>query len=146
MLGRHDEAVASFEAAVATNRHTGARPAETIARVGLAQALAARSGEEDLGRAEAQAQTALRACGRLGMPGPAHTAGVLLDSIRASRRAADPLTPREREVAALVAQAHTNAEIARRLVLSERTVETHVRSILAKLGAANRTDLARRVH
>jgi DNA-binding NarL/FixJ family response regulator len=43
------------------------------------------------------------------------------------------LTPREREVVALMAEGRTNLGIAQRLFLSERTVETHVASILAKL-------------
>ena len=45
-------------------------------------------------------------------------------------------------MAALVARAMTNRQIAERLVLSERTVETHVRSILAKLGFSTRTEIA----
>jgi DNA-binding NarL/FixJ family response regulator len=45
-------------------------------------------------------------------------------------------------VASLVAQAMSNRQIAERLVLSERTVETHVRSILAKLGYSTRTEIA----
>ncbi len=44
------------------------------------------------------------------------------------------LTPREREVLGLMAEGRTNAGIARRLWLTERTIETHVRSILGKLG------------
>jgi DNA-binding NarL/FixJ family response regulator len=43
------------------------------------------------------------------------------------------LTPREREVLALMAQGLSNVGIAERLVLTERTVETHVRAVLAKL-------------
>ena len=49
------------------------------------------------------------------------------------------LTPREREVAALVAGGRTNAQIAARLYLSERTVEKHVSSVLGKLGLSSRT-------
>ena len=49
---------------------------------------------------------------------------------------------REEEVASLVAQALSNRQIAERLVLSERTVETHVRSILAKLNFSTRTEIA----
>jgi DNA-binding CsgD family transcriptional regulator len=48
----------------------------------------------------------------------------------------------EEEVAGLVAQALSNRQIADRLVLSERTVETHVRSILAKLSFSTRTEIA----
>nr|WP_226356609.1 helix-turn-helix transcriptional regulator [Pseudonocardia sp. ICBG601] len=52
------------------------------------------------------------------------------------------LTPREREVVALVARGRTNREIAAELVLSHRTVEGHVGRILTKLGFARRTQLA----
>jgi two-component system, NarL family, response regulator LiaR len=51
----------------------------------------------------------------------------------------DPLTEREVEILQLVAQGLTNDEIAEKLVLSERTVRTHVSNILAKLQLANRT-------
>jgi non-specific serine/threonine protein kinase len=53
------------------------------------------------------------------------------------------LTGREREVAALIAQGKTNGEIALELVLSKRTVETHVSKILAKLGLTNRAQVMR---
>ena len=49
------------------------------------------------------------------------------------------LTPREREVAALVADGRTNAQIAAHLQLSERTVEKHVSSVLSKLRLSSRT-------
>jgi len=55
------------------------------------------------------------------------------------------LTPREREVLALMAEGRTNAAIAKRLWLTERTVETHVRSILGKLGLSISGDDHRRV-
>lgn len=52
------------------------------------------------------------------------------------------LTPREREVLALLAAGMSNQEIAERLVLSIGTVRLHVSNILAKLGAPNRTSAA----
>jgi DNA-binding NarL/FixJ family response regulator len=55
------------------------------------------------------------------------------------------LTPREREVLALMAEGRTNIGIAERLYLSERTVETHVASILAKLDLASSEADHRRV-
>jgi DNA-binding NarL/FixJ family response regulator len=85
-------------------------------------------------------QDALDLAVRLGMPGTVTAAGRLADRIAVNRNQADPLTSREREVAALLAQALSNRQIAARLVLSERTVEPHVRSILAKTQCANRTE------
>ena len=55
------------------------------------------------------------------------------------------LTPREHEVLALVAEGRTNASIARELWLTEKTVETHVRSILGKLDLPQDGDTHRRV-
>ena len=55
------------------------------------------------------------------------------------------LTPREREVLALMAEGRTNAGIAKRLWLTDRTVETHVGSIMAKLGLRESTEEHRRV-
>ena len=60
-----------------------------------------------------------------------------------SRPAAEPLTERESQVLILVAQGLSNQEIAGKLVISERTVRTHVSNILGKLHLANRTQAAR---
>jgi non-specific serine/threonine protein kinase len=63
---------------------------------------------------------------------------------RPDRHAAssDPLTSREREVAALVAAGQTNRDIAAALIISERTVDTHVQNILNKLGFGARAQIA----
>ena len=61
------------------------------------------------------------------------------------RTALDELTPREREVLSLMAEGRTNGGIARRLWLTEKTVETHVRTILMKLGLQTSDDDNRRV-
>lgn len=54
----------------------------------------------------------------------------------------DTLTPRQRQIAALIAQGHSNAEIARQLVLVPGTVANHVEQILTRLGFRNRTQVA----
>jgi DNA-binding NarL/FixJ family response regulator len=55
----------------------------------------------------------------------------------------DLLTPREEEIVKLVAEAHTNEEIADMLVISKKTVERHRANILEKLGMRDRVELTR---
>jgi two-component system, NarL family, response regulator LiaR len=52
------------------------------------------------------------------------------------------LTPRETEVLALLGEGLSNRDVAARLFVSEKTVKTHVSSVLAKLGVADRTQAA----
>jgi DNA-binding NarL/FixJ family response regulator len=68
-------------------------------------------------------------------------ARTLAESVR-SDRPVEPLTPREREILALVAEGRANKEIARLLAISERTARTHVSNILGKLGLTSRTQAA----
>ncbi|ALJ22347.1 response regulator [Microbacterium sp. No. 7] len=67
-------------------------------------------------------------------------------AIQLAQTAVDPevqaLTPREREVVALVARGRSNLDIARELFISERTARTHVSHILGKLGFESRVQLA----
>ncbi|HUA31304.1 MAG TPA: helix-turn-helix transcriptional regulator, partial [Streptosporangiaceae bacterium] len=55
----------------------------------------------------------------------------------------DSLTPTETKIAAFVEEGLSNPEIAARLLLSRRTVATHVSHILKKLSVNSRTDIAR---
>ena len=142
VLGRPDDAIASFEEAVAVAGGIGARPSVVLNRIRLAGVLLDRGRPSDVPVAARLAAAAADEARRLDMPGPLRTADALADRARRAVRQQDPLTVRERELADLVATGLTNREIADRLVLSERTVETHVRNILAKLGLANRTQVA----
>jgi DNA-binding NarL/FixJ family response regulator len=72
----------------------------------------------------------------------------LVQELVSAQRRDDPLeelTPREREVLALMAEGRSNAGIARRLWVTEGTVEKHVHSILAKLPLSETDDDHRRV-
>jgi DNA-binding NarL/FixJ family response regulator len=55
---------------------------------------------------------------------------------------AERLTPREREVLALIGRGHANKRIAFELGIAEKTVKTHVSNVLSKLGVADRTQAA----
>ncbi|MFE0028466.1 ATP-binding protein [Amycolatopsis sp. NPDC059021] len=68
--------------------------------------------------------------------------GAVTPSRRGRRGYGDELSPRERDVARLLAEGHTNREIAEVLFLSRRTVEQHVASVLRKLKVRSRGELA----
>ncbi|HEX7308883.1 ATP-binding protein [Lentzea sp.] len=137
--GRTETAIGHYRLAAEMNARIGARPFVALSRLGLARALTDRGDLAEARPLAAQAAAEFRA---LGMPVRLADADRLLQRIGAGERAADPLSPRESEVVELVAQALTNRQIATRLTLSERTVETHVRSVLAKLGLRTRTEIA----
>ena len=120
-------------------RDCGAAGYQVEAEYELAAALLARRGPGDRDRAldllgQASAQAAARQL---------RVYASKINALRASLvPAPDPLTTREREVAALVAQGLSNRQIADRLFVSERTAQNHVQHILTKLGLPNRGQVA----
>ncbi|TDP92790.1 ATP-binding protein [Labedaea rhizosphaerae] len=142
VTGRVDEAIERYTDAVEMNARIGARPFTALSRLGLAKALLAKGERSELSTARELVTAAAAEFRRLDLPGPLASADATLAAVDAAARASNPLSPRELEVVARIVQAKSNREIAQELVLSERTVETHVRNILAKLGCASRTEIA----
>lgn len=154
MLGRHDDAARSLLAAEQHFRTQGARAQLWRVQADLC-ALALARGEHDTQR-EASIRDTLAALA-LNIPDPALRetfragAAARLPAQRPSARPAPRrttaeapggLTSREREVVGLVAAGLANRAIAERLVVGERTVESHITNILGKLGFANRAQIA----
>jgi DNA-binding CsgD family transcriptional regulator len=138
--GEHSVAAEQFSAGLTVDGALGARALVARGRFGLARALLPTG---DARRSADLARSAAADARRLDMPGLIRDASAFLADIEAGARQADPLTAREREVATLVAQAMSNKEVAGALVLSERTVESHMRNILAKAGCTSRAELIR---
>jgi DNA-binding NarL/FixJ family response regulator len=74
---------------------------------------------------------------------PAAQRALIKDVLGEGAVRSDELTPREQEVVKLVAEAHTNKEIAEILHLSEKTVENHRSNAMRKLGMRDRVELVR---
>jgi DNA-binding CsgD family transcriptional regulator len=124
---RSELALATLEDAADLFRVSGVRAEAAVARLELATALRTLGRDDEAERAEATATAELAELG-----------AVLPDRARA-RRSADVLTRRERDVLRLLAQGRSNDDIAKELVLSVRTVESHVASVYAKIGVSGRT-------
>ena len=142
--GEYRAAAADFASAAATFRELGMPYPATQATeesVGCTLAAGERGAIEDL-RAAARAYEvmgAVRDAGRCH-----HTLrelGAWTPSHRGRRGYGDQLSPREREVASMLAAGRTNREIADGLFLSPRTVEQHVTRVLRKLGVRSRTEV-----
>jgi DNA-binding CsgD family transcriptional regulator len=142
--GRHAEALKGYRAVCESEVMTP--PTRATARVAAARCLLAVDQPE---QAAAELDRAARMLARWDGWRVAQ-----LDQVRAQaglapadgQRAvtgAAALTPREREVALLIADGLTNADLARRLYISPKTAAVHVSNILHKLGVASRTEVSR---
>jgi DNA-binding CsgD family transcriptional regulator/tetratricopeptide (TPR) repeat protein len=139
-LGRLDRAIDDLAVAVEQADRAGAPGFVAEASYYLATALLSRSGPGDRARAEGVAHDADRLARALGMAAYTDRTAALVTRLRIGAPAA--LSPREDEVAKLVADGLTNRQIAARLVISERTAETHVQHILTKLAFTTRSQIA----
>lgn len=138
-----DDAVVDLEQAVKASAASGAAGFHAESKYELAAALACRARVGDASRARGLAGDAVTEANALGMSPIVDKACRLRDRLDASSPTPPtPLTPREREVAELVAQGLTSREIGARLYLSERTAQNHVQHILTKLNLPNRSQIA----
>jgi DNA-binding CsgD family transcriptional regulator len=141
-FGDRDRAAAHFEAALARDRAAGAATwvAHTAHEYG--RLLRAGGDPDDAGRAEELLAEAAELARRIGMRG-------LLERIHPPGGPVETpagLSPREIEILRLVARGLSNRDVGRALSISEHTAANHIRSILRKTGAANRTEAAAYAH
>jgi DNA-binding CsgD family transcriptional regulator len=133
---------AGLELAIERLAELGMPFEQAEARIELARAIAAGSPQSAI----EQGRAALSALTELGAARQADEAAALLRELgapgRAAPRTAEALTKREQEVLALLAEGLSNPQIAERLVISPRTAEHHVRSVLRKLELSNRAEAA----
>jgi DNA-binding NarL/FixJ family response regulator len=142
-LHEHELAIDHFERALAFNRQMGATTwvAHTLYADGWT--LLMRGTAEDIERAPALVSAAATLAEQIGMPTLLARAAALGAGSELSRlMPPDQLSWRELEILRLVATGLSNREIGEQLHISGHTVANHVRSILRKTGAANRTEAA----
>jgi DNA-binding CsgD family transcriptional regulator len=155
-LGNHEDAAAHFEIALGLTLQMQARPWIAHTYHSYATLLATRNDPGDRDKATEFLISALELAVEVGMPVLAEKIERGLAELGAKPRRRTPagkrdkeapkgsvLTPREREVAALVAEGMTNRQIGESLFVAERTAETHVENILMKLGFTSRSQVAR---
>ena len=141
--GDYEAADRHLDAAEAMEVHVGAPAELAMARLAHARVLRARDARGDPDRALGLAELAARTARRLGMAPTLGGATALVHELSGvGPDAVGSLTARERQVALLLAAGLANRAIADQLAVSERTVESHVRNLLTKLGLTNRTQVA----
>jgi predicted ATPase/DNA-binding CsgD family transcriptional regulator len=152
-LRRFAEAEAALQSAAASANHYAALPIVWRSTAALARLYRSQRRSNEAETLYAQVSTTTQALSPQ-LPTPAlqnafaqlvnaHLPAPKTPTIRQSaKQASAGLTAREREVASLVAQGKSNLEIAHSLTLTERTVESHISNILAKLHFTNRSQIA----
>ncbi|MGI9033630.1 MAG: helix-turn-helix transcriptional regulator [Acidimicrobiales bacterium] len=140
-LGHLNDAEADLAVAASSCRTMGAEGFAVEADCERAVVLARRGAEGDIDLARSLGRGAQAAATRLGMMRWAPRAAEIVAATARTARAGG-LSARETEVAELVGRGQTNREIASRLFISERTAQTHVQHILAKLGFSTRSQIA----
>jgi DNA-binding CsgD family transcriptional regulator len=152
-LNRVEEAKAALEAAQEVATAQGARPKTWRIAVDLGKLFQGQARHDEAERAFSAArilieELAVNIPGELLRDNFLRQATAMLPRTRplsqghGMKQAFGGLTEREREVAALIAQGKSNQAIADGLVVTKRTVETHISNILFKLGCASRTQIA----
>ncbi|UQA91585.1 helix-turn-helix transcriptional regulator [Streptomyces halobius] len=147
--GRTEEAAAAFEAArrayaVLPQPYSAARAGEAAARCRLTAGDSGAAGQLAVAADRFTELGAIRDAARCRRV--LRGQNIPLPSRRGRRGYGDQLSPREGEVARLVALGHTNREIADVLFLSPRTVEHHVAKVLCKLNVSSRAEVTRMWH
>ncbi len=145
-IGDHQRAVVHYERAVAFNREMGATTWLAHSLYAYGRTLRMRGAASDATQASELLSEAAMVAERIGMPvllDRAHALGARAERVQTPP---DDLSWRELDVLRLVAAGRSNREIGEQLCISGHTVANHVRSILRKTGAANRTEAAGYAH
>jgi DNA-binding CsgD family transcriptional regulator/tetratricopeptide (TPR) repeat protein len=145
-FGDYPRALDHFERALEVNRRTGAVTWTAHTLYGYGRTLRMRGRAEDADRATELLSEAAALGGRLGLAAVLARARALGVTLHPVAAAPDGLSGREVEILRLVADGRSNREIGDQLSISGHTVANHIRSILRKTGAANRTEAAGYAH
>ena len=137
-----DKAAQHYEDAIEFETRMGAPPFVACSRIEYAELLLRQGGVDHLRRAKRVAAEGLAVANSLGMAPWVHRATRVLRDLDARKVEDHPLSQRELEVAALVADGLSNRAIAQHLHVSERTAESHVKNICDKLGFNSRAQVA----
>lgn len=141
-LGDHDRAIVHFERALAVNRRMGAATWTAHTLFAYGRTLRMRARDSDALQSSELLSEAASLATRIGIPLLVTRARVLGAHVQPVAAPPDDLSWREVEILRLVAGGLSNRQIGERLSISGHTVANHVRSILRKTGAANRTEAA----